>query len=111
MIWTASGWRWDPRWPRRSPPYREIAHEILLRLESKFGLEPYHSAAILTVMQNRRPEHPSPAPNYTGAFLTSFGVIVFMALFAVWAIWGLIVAAIISWIADRLMTIDFRTRN
>ena len=52
--------------------------------------------------------HPKEVEDYTTAFLASFGVLVFMALFAIWAIWGLIMAAIVSWIADRLMTIDFR---
>ena len=52
--------------------------------------------------------HPKEVENYTAAFLASFGVLVFMALFAIWAIWGLIMAGIVSWIADRLMTIDFR---
>ena len=70
-----------------------------------------HSAAILRNMSYRRPEHPQPVPDYTGAFLASFGVVVFMALFAIWAIWGLIAAGIVSWIADRLMTIDFRRRG
>ncbi|MEK6216089.1 MAG: hypothetical protein N2B03_02595 [Boseongicola sp.] len=55
-------------------------------------------------MRSERPTHPAPAENYTSAFLASFGVIVFMVLFAIWAIWGLIVAALVSWIADRLMT-------
>lgn len=45
--------------------------------------------------------------NYTSAFLFSAWVLVFMALFAIWAIWGLIMAALISWGADRLMTVDF----
>lgn len=51
------------------------------------------------------------ADDYTNAFLVSFGVIVFMALFAIWAFWGLIVAALVSWGADRLMTVDFRGRK
>ncbi|MXQ07912.1 hypothetical protein GQ651_08640 [Alphaproteobacteria bacterium GH1-50] len=62
-------------------------------------------------MYDRRPEHPSPVPDYTGAFLASFGVLIFMALFAIWAIWGLIMAGIVSWIADRLITIDFRRKR
>ena len=60
-------------------------------------------------MMDRRPEYPSSAPDYTTAFLASFGVLVFMALFAIWAIWGMIMAAIVSWLADRLITTDFRS--
>jgi hypothetical protein len=52
--------------------------------------------------------HPSAVTNYTDAFLVSFGVIVFMALCAIWAIWGLLIAGLISWVADRLITVDFR---
>lgn len=52
--------------------------------------------------------HPSAVTNYTDAFLVSFGVIIFMVLFAIWAFWGLLIAGLISWAADRLMTIDFR---
>lgn len=66
---------------------------------------------MLFVMMDRRPEHPSPAPDFTGAFLASFGVLIFMALFAIWAIWGMLMAALISWLADRLITTDFRPRS
>ena len=62
-------------------------------------------------MNGQRNEHPTPVPDYTGAFLASFGVLVFMALFAIWAIWGLIIAGIVSWIADRLITIEFRGKS
>ncbi len=55
-------------------------------------------------MRSERPTHPAPVENYTSAFLASIGVIVFMVLFAIWAVWGLIVAGLVSWIADRLMT-------
>ncbi len=47
--------------------------------------------------------------DYTNAFLVSFGILVFMALTAIWAIWGLVVAGLVSWLADRLMTVDFRS--
>lgn len=48
--------------------------------------------------------HPTgEAPNYTNAFLVSFGVVVFVALFAIWAVWGMLVAGAISWLADRAM--------
>ncbi|MEL7106727.1 MAG: hypothetical protein AAGM21_12465 [Pseudomonadota bacterium] len=46
--------------------------------------------------------------NYTNAFLVSFGVLVFMALFGIWVIWGLLGAALTGAIADRLITKDFR---
>ena len=62
-------------------------------------------------MQHERPSHPQEVENYTTAFLASFGVIIFMALFAIWAIWGLLIAGLLSWIADRLMTVDFRRSN
>ena len=51
---------------------------------------------------------PGIVADYTSAFLVSFGVIIFMVLFAIWAIWGLLVAGLVSWAADRLMTLDFR---
>lgn len=50
------------------------------------------------------------APDYTLAFLWSFGVLVFVALFTIWAIWGLIVAGLVGWFADRLITVDFGRR-
>ena len=83
----------------------------MLRIGCKFGLELRQCAAILTSMYDRRPEHPSPAPNYTRAFLTSFGVLLFMGLFAIWALWGMLMAMIVGWIADRLITVDFRGRH
>ena len=49
--------------------------------------------------------------NYTNAFLVSAGVLVFMALFAIWAFWGLLIAALVSWGADRLMTVDLKPRK
>ena len=55
--------------------------------------------------------HNTPVDDYTNAFLVSFGVLVFMGLFAIWAIWGLIMAGLVSWGADRLMMVDFRGRR
>ena len=46
--------------------------------------------------------------NYTNAFLVSFGVLLFIGLFAIWAIWGLVIASLFGWVADRLITVDFR---
>ena len=51
---------------------------------------------------------PGTVADYTSAFLVSFGVLIFMALFAIWALWGLLVAGLVSWVADRLMTVDFK---
>lgn len=48
-------------------------------------------------------KHPGVVEDYTNAFLVSFGVVVFIALFAVWAVWGLIGAGLVSWLADRAM--------
>ena len=62
-------------------------------------------------MNDERPTYPQAVENYTNAFLASFGVIVFMILFAIWAIWGLIVAGLLSAIADRLIMVDFRRRS
>lgn len=49
--------------------------------------------------------------NYTNAFLVAAFVVIFMALFAIWAIWGLIIAGLVSWTADRLITVDFRSNR
>lgn len=52
--------------------------------------------------------HPREVENYTNAFLVSAFVLIFVALFAIWAAFGLVFAGLCSWIADRLMTRDFR---
>ena len=62
-------------------------------------------------MSDERQTYPDAVQNYTNAFLASFGVIVFMILFAIWAVWGLLVAGLIGALADRLMTVDFRRRS
>lgn len=46
--------------------------------------------------------------DYTTAFLVSAYVLTFMALFAIWALWGLVMAGLVGWVADRLMTVDLR---
>lgn len=46
--------------------------------------------------------------DYTNAFLVSAFVLTFMALFTIWALWGLLVAGLVGWTADRLITVDFR---
>ncbi|SMX25347.1 hypothetical protein [Boseongicola aestuarii] len=62
-------------------------------------------------MRNEHKTYPDAVQNYTNAFLASFGVIVFMILFAIWAVWGLLVAGLLSALADRLMMVDFRRRS
>lgn len=49
--------------------------------------------------------------DYTDAFLVSAGVLVFMVLCTIWAFWGLVMAGLISWGADRLITVDFAGRE
>ncbi|MEM6385243.1 MAG: hypothetical protein AAF718_03300 [Pseudomonadota bacterium] len=49
--------------------------------------------------------------NYTDAFLVAFGVLIFIMLFVIWALWGLVVAGLVSWGADRLMTVDFKPKT
>lgn len=46
--------------------------------------------------------------DYTNAFLVSAFVLTFMALFAIWAFWGLVMAGLVSWTADRVITVDLR---
>ena len=46
--------------------------------------------------------------DYTNAFLVSAFVLVFMGLFAIWVFWGLLMAGLIGWTADRLIMVDFR---
>lgn len=49
--------------------------------------------------------------DYTNAFLVSAFVVVFIVLTFIWAIWGLIMAGLVSATADRLITVDFRQRR
>lgn len=51
------------------------------------------------------------AENYTTPFFVSAFVLVYMALFAIWAAWGLAVALLVSWAADRVITIDLKPRS
>lgn len=53
-------------------------------------------------------EHSAMVEDYTNAFLVSAFVLTFLALFTIWAIWGLLMASLVGWAADRLITIDFR---
>ena len=45
--------------------------------------------------------------DYTNAFLVSAFVLTFMGLFAIWAFWGLLMAGLVGWTGDALMTVDF----
>jgi hypothetical protein len=49
--------------------------------------------------------------DYTNAFLVSAFVLTFIALFTIWAFWGLMMAGLVGWIADRLITVDFGGRK
>ena len=53
--------------------------------------------------QDRPPPPPGEVEDFTAAFLVSFGVLVFMALFAVWAAWGLPAAILAALAGDRLI--------
>ena len=46
-------------------------------------------------------DYPGVVPDYTNAFLWSFLPLVFIALFAIWAVWGLLIAGGIGWLADK----------
>lgn len=48
--------------------------------------------------------HPRTAPNYTTACIVMFGVNLFWILFAIWAIWGLLAAALLGWSVNHAMT-------
>ncbi|MBT8409124.1 MAG: hypothetical protein KJN93_05820 [Alphaproteobacteria bacterium] len=48
------------------------------------------------------------APDYTTAFLVSAFWLCFVALFAIWAAWGLLVAIGIGYAADRALALDLR---
>ena len=50
-------------------------------------------------MSERR--HLEPVEDYTNPFLVSLLVLVFMILFAIWTIWGILVAFFVSWVANR----------
>ena len=49
--------------------------------------------------------------NYKNAFLVSLGVWVFIALFSIWAIFGLIGAFLVSAFANRVMTVELARRD
>ena len=51
---------------------------------------------------------PGAAPDYTTAFLVSAFMVVWFALLVIWAIWGLLAAGGVSWVADRVMILSRR---
>ena len=55
--------------------------------------------------QSERPPLPGAGymEDYTGAFLVAAGVLLFVALFAIWAAWGLGATVILALLADRLL--------
>ena len=57
------------------------------------------------------PQGRSRVPDYTGAFLGSALALVFVALFAIWAAWGLPAALTAGWAADRAIVIAGRRRQ
>ena len=52
--------------------------------------------------------HPGVVEDYTNAFLVSAGVLLFLGLAVIWAVWGFIVAGLTSLGADRLINVDLR---
>ncbi|MEM8629931.1 MAG: hypothetical protein AAGF74_01720 [Pseudomonadota bacterium] len=50
------------------------------------------------------------APDFTKPFLVSFGVLLFIFLFAIWAIWGLMAALFSGWSMDRLIVLGGNRR-
>lgn len=49
--------------------------------------------------------------NYTNAFLVSLGVWVFIALFSIWVVFGLIGAFLVSAFANRLISVELRHKD
>ncbi|SEM78888.1 hypothetical protein SAMN04488012_101502 [Palleronia salina] len=45
-----------------------------------------------------------PAPDYTRAFLVSLAPLVFIALMAIWVIWGLLAALGVTYASDKAIT-------
>ncbi len=59
----------------------------------------------------RRPEHPGEVEDFTNAFLVSFGVIVFIALWAVSVILGFIWALMSAYGTDKALSRWSRRRS
>lgn len=43
------------------------------------------------------------APNYTQACIVMFGVNLTWVLVAIWAIWGLLAAAVLGWLVNKVI--------
>jgi hypothetical protein len=54
--------------------------------------------------------HIEPVEDFTVPFLVSFFVLVFIALFAIWALWGIVAACATGWLADRCITFGARSK-
>ena len=52
----------------------------------------------------RDPHDRPAAPDFTQACVVMFGVNLTWILMVVWAIWGLLAAAAISWVVNRLIS-------
>lgn len=52
----------------------------------------------------RRDDDRPAAPNYTQACIVMFGVNITWVLMVIWAIWGLLAAACLGWLVNRLIT-------
>ncbi len=50
-----------------------------------------------------RDDYPTTVPDYTRACVVMFGVNVSWILFAIWTIWGLIVALLFSWALNHAL--------
>ncbi|MEM9969035.1 MAG: hypothetical protein AAF755_13175 [Pseudomonadota bacterium] len=45
----------------------------------------------------------TPAPNYTQACIVMFGVNLAWVLMVIWAVWGLLAAAFLGWLVNKLI--------
>jgi len=56
-------------------------------------------------------DYPRSAPNYTNACIVMFGVNVAWIFFLIWAVWGLLAAALLGWAVNRWMVWLERRRS
>lgn len=59
---------------------------------------------------NDRKQHPGRVEDFTDAFLVSFGVVVFMALWTVNVLIGFIYALLVAYGGNKIMTLIHRRR-
>ncbi|GLT08053.1 hypothetical protein ACFQFQ_14910 [Sulfitobacter porphyrae] len=59
----------------------------------------------------REPHDRPAAPNYTQACIVMFGVNLAWVLMAIWAIWGLIAAAVLGWVVNKVIDRIAATRQ